>query len=192
MMDWPKYMATHPQADYPDLNVVRFAKQWFRPPLEVLDIGCGAGANALFLATEGFSVTAVDPAADMLTILGQRAVDLGIFDNLRVIRGGIKDVLQKEQTKFDFILDFNTLCHLEDAYWQRVHWALRAGGRFLSVSPAEDTWRGTLDGKGFCRVASELEVREMLSMFYDVKIHRAEYPDFKDHQITSWVAEAVK
>ena len=36
--------------------------RWIRPPGPILDIGCGAGSNSLWLSSEGFSVTGLDLA----------------------------------------------------------------------------------------------------------------------------------
>jgi len=35
---------------------------WFQPPGPVLDVGCGAGSNVLWLATQGFRATGIDIA----------------------------------------------------------------------------------------------------------------------------------
>ncbi len=47
-------------------------------PGRVLDVACGAGRNALFLAGRGFSVTALDISGEGLALLGERARERGV------------------------------------------------------------------------------------------------------------------
>jgi tellurite methyltransferase len=47
-------------------------------PGKALDLACGAGRNALWLAEKGWDVTAVDGASEAIEILRARAVDRGI------------------------------------------------------------------------------------------------------------------
>ncbi len=47
-------------------------------PGRALDLACGAGRNALWLAAHGWRVTAVDGAASAIEILNQRALDAGL------------------------------------------------------------------------------------------------------------------
>lgn len=49
-----------------------------KPPAKVLDIGSGSGRDAIALAEKGFSVTAVEPAADMLRLARSSAGDAEI------------------------------------------------------------------------------------------------------------------
>ena len=53
-------------------------------PGRALDLACGAGRNALWLAGHGWGVTAVDAAEAAIEILRQRAVALGVTVDARV------------------------------------------------------------------------------------------------------------
>ncbi|MHC4105259.1 MAG: class I SAM-dependent methyltransferase, partial [Planctomycetota bacterium] len=44
----------------PDFNLVRFVKEGCIERCKALEIGCGTGANALWLADQGFDVVAID------------------------------------------------------------------------------------------------------------------------------------
>jgi SAM-dependent methyltransferase len=48
------------------------------PPGRALDLACGAGRNALWLARQGWSVTAVDGAPTAIEILRRRAQESGL------------------------------------------------------------------------------------------------------------------
>src|SRR5438270_12402266 len=62
--------------------VVTTAKQV--PPGKALDLACGTGRNALWLAEQGWSVTAVDGAPTAIEILQRRASDRGLHVDARV------------------------------------------------------------------------------------------------------------
>jgi SAM-dependent methyltransferase len=54
-------------------RILQLAEPRLKPPGLVLDVACGAGRNALFLAQRGFSVVAVDISWDGLQRLSHRA-----------------------------------------------------------------------------------------------------------------------
>lgn len=60
----------------PNPLLVNTAKQL--PPKKALDLACGAGRNALWLAQQGWSVTAVDGSPVAIEILRNRATQLAI------------------------------------------------------------------------------------------------------------------
>jgi ubiquinone/menaquinone biosynthesis C-methylase UbiE len=47
--------------------------RWIRPPSRILDIGCGAGTNVLWLAREGFQATGLDLAPGAIEAARGRA-----------------------------------------------------------------------------------------------------------------------
>lgn len=53
------------------------------PPGRALDLACGRGRNALYLAERGFAVTAVDASAEGLALLQQQARGRGLALKLR-------------------------------------------------------------------------------------------------------------
>lgn len=71
-------------------------------PCRTVDLGCGAGANAIYLAQRGFDVTGVDYAKAAIAKARARAKDAGVqvnfilddLTNLRYVSG-----------TFDFLLD---------------------------------------------------------------------------------------
>ncbi len=54
----------------------------FPAPGALVDLGCGIGRHALRFAARGFSVTAIDLSADMLRLVGSRALEQGSSMNL--------------------------------------------------------------------------------------------------------------
>ena len=49
----------------------------------VVDVGCGAGGEAVFLAERGFRVIGVDASRDALAVAGRRAAEAGVELDLR-------------------------------------------------------------------------------------------------------------
>jgi SAM-dependent methyltransferase len=104
----------------------------------VLDLGCGSGGPALFIARErGCRVTGVDVneagiAAGLALARGQgleERVDFRIAD--------VREPLPFPEESFDAIVCMDAICHMPQrarllAEWRRV---LRAGGRMLYTDP---------------------------------------------------------
>jgi SAM-dependent methyltransferase len=75
-------------------------------PCRAIDLGCGTGANAIYLAQNGFEVTGVDFAEAAIDKAKARALDADVhvefivddLTNLRHVSG-----------RFDFLLDYGVL-----------------------------------------------------------------------------------
>lgn len=55
-------------------------------PGRALDLGCGEGGDAIWMARQGWSVTAVDVAQVALTRAGEHAVAAGVGDRIDLVR----------------------------------------------------------------------------------------------------------
>jgi SAM-dependent methyltransferase len=86
------------------------------PPARVLEVGCGNGALALSLATDGYDVVAVDP----------RAPDGPIFRQIAIEELG-------DEVPFDGAVASLSLHHVHDlgVAVERVRSLLRTGGPFV-------------------------------------------------------------
>src|SRR5687767_2178245 len=72
--DWNERYAAGEGADRPPEPLVIHAIR-DRKPGDALDLACGLGRNALYLAAQGWSVTAVDASRVALDILSERAAE---------------------------------------------------------------------------------------------------------------------
>lgn len=70
-----------------------------------LDIACGVGRNAIFLAEKGFQVTAVDNSAVGIEIAKQRAQEKGVKIDFRVADLE-KNEFEPQENAYDLICDF--------------------------------------------------------------------------------------
>jgi len=73
-------------------------------PGRALDVACGRGRNALFLAEQGFSVTAIDLAQEALVLLDLEAARRGLAIATRQVDLEMEPLLPAGP--FDLVIDF--------------------------------------------------------------------------------------
>lgn len=108
---------------------------YFRPDMEVLEIGCGTGSTALAHAPFVKLIRAVDVSSKMIDIARRKAEAAGI-DNVRFEQGTIETLKVPDQC-LDAVLALNLL-HLvddKDDFIARVHTMLKPGGVFVTSTP---------------------------------------------------------
>ena len=72
--------------------VWRELEHGFRLGDRVLEIGCGTGVDACFLAKRGVRITACDPSSEMIQVLTQRLMQLGLEDHVQPRVLGAADI----------------------------------------------------------------------------------------------------
>ena len=176
MTAWFTTPETTPRATCPNETFVRFAAKNFKPPARFLDIGSGSGANSCWLMKQNHYVVAVDSA-----FAAPPAGHIFLTD--------LSDALSSPP--FDCIFDINTLCHVEDPPYEAIYKALKPGGIFFSIHPADDT-EADLSGKGYTRRADQLTMRKLLGRgFNKFTVLKDVYHD-GNKRITSWQIRAEK
>lgn len=76
----------------------------FRPGDHVLDVGCGTGSDAVFLARRGIRVTAVDISASMAAVAEAKIVQYGLTDAVRVFQLDVDELARLPALEFDGII----------------------------------------------------------------------------------------
>lgn len=103
-----------------------------RPGQHVLELGCGTGEDALWLAQRGVSVTATDVSAAMLEVAAHKAARVGVAGQVTTRHLAIQDMPGAIfEDKFDGVLsDFGALnCLREfDALGRALGRLVRPGG----------------------------------------------------------------
>lgn len=117
--------------DRPDEHLVKYIERQIIKPRKVLEIGCGNGRNAIYLAQKGCTVTAVD--------LSQRAIDWAKEQadvnkvNIQFVCENIFN-LNLELQEFDYIYDSGCFHHLSPhrrvSYIQFINKYLKNNGYF--------------------------------------------------------------
>ncbi len=88
-------------AGTPAEDLKQVVEQELVKPCRTVILGCGSGTNAIYLASKGFDVTAIDVAPTALTIAEEKAAKAGVR-----VRWILADVLaMPELPPFDFIFD---------------------------------------------------------------------------------------
>ena len=102
----------------------------------ILDLGCGKGLNAVFLARAGFNVTAVDISKEKLEELEKEAKNYSLLDKIHVINQDIRDFQFTQQ--FVAIVCTDVLHFLEKANINKIvdkmkEYTIKNGIHFVSV-----------------------------------------------------------
>jgi SAM-dependent methyltransferase len=120
----------------PCAELQRVLQEYAIAPCRALELGCGNGVNAAFLASRGFEVTAVDVSGEVLKRARTTAPNVNFVHS---------DVLKLDDlgAPFDFVFDRGYYQHgrVEREAFERVlERVTRPGSRYLAIMPnANDT-----------------------------------------------------
>jgi SAM-dependent methyltransferase len=99
------------------------------PPGKALDLACGAGRNAIWLAQRGWSVTAVDGAPTAIEILRRRASEGGVAVDARIF-----DLEKREFEIEENCWDLIAMCfYLQTSLFEPAKRGVRPGGIVLAI-----------------------------------------------------------
>jgi len=147
-------------------------------PCKAIDLGCGAGNYAAYLANIGFDVIGVDISPSAIKAAKENAKKKGVKCNFLV--ADVLGDLDEVKETFDFAYDWQLLHHIfpekRKKYVESVHRILNPCGKYLSVCFSEkDPMFG---GSGKYRqtsldtslyFSSEDELRELFEPYFNIK-----------------------
>ena len=108
------------------------------PGSRLLDVGCGSGGPALWLAAQtGASIVGVDQVEDGIVNARRLAEERGLADRARFARVDARGRLPFDAGSFDAVISIDVMCHLPNRLeilreWQRV---TASGARVLYTDP---------------------------------------------------------
>lgn len=117
-------------ADFISLKEVSDTQVGTRP--SALDVGCGNGRNSIFLARLGYDVTAID-YSNSACQLSQKLIEEKYLGNkIQVKNVSVFEYGNRENVKFDLIIDSYVSCHYPDISEFKLYWK-----RLISISKKE-------------------------------------------------------
>lgn len=112
----------------PEEDVMAWAAA-LAPGARILDLGAGVGRHALWLAEQGFAVTALDAAPEGLAEIDKAGGAETVLARM--------DALPFEEASFDHVLSWNVIYHGDEDVLLRtigeIRRVLRPGGTFLGT-----------------------------------------------------------
>ena len=134
--------------DKPPQQLVELVASGWARPCATVELGCGAGTTAVWLARQGFRVTGLDVAPSAIAMATERAAEAAVtcrFETRDLTRP-ITDL----DNLFDLATDWEVLHHIappdRPQYLANIHRMLRPHGRYASVTFSVDDPFGCGDG----------------------------------------------
>jgi len=147
-------------------------------PCKTIDLGCGTGNYAIYLAGLGFDVTGVDSSRTAVTIATKNAQKKNV--RCRFIAADLLGDLHEVNDTFDFAFDWELLHHIfpedREKYVQNVHTLLNPKATYFSVCFSEKDpqfggvgkFRKTRMGTTLY-FSSESELTSLFFKYFDVR-----------------------
>lgn len=158
-------------------------------PCRVLEIGCGVGTDALYLADQGFIVTGIDLSLSAISKAKNMAKERKLECNFRV--ADFLNMSIANQEYYDFIFDWWVFHHIlpeqRKVYVSKVHELLKPEGKYLSVCFAESD--PAFGGKSKVRVTP---LHTTLYFSTGDEIVELHHPDLRPIQIKKIVHQQTK
>ena len=165
----------------PDI-LVRLVRNRRLVPCRTIELGCGAGNYAVWLAQQGFDVTGIDISPSAIELAQENARSQGVQCTFLVadVLGDLPEV----KGPFDFSFDWELLHHIypddRPRYVANVARLLRPGARYLSICFHEND--SQFGGSGKYRTtqigtvlyfSSEEELRDLFCPHFTILALRA-------------------
>jgi SAM-dependent methyltransferase len=147
-------------------------------PCRALDIGCGAGNYAIYLAGKGFDVTGIDISPKAIELATKNAAEKKVECNF-IVADLLDDLLDIINKPFDFAYDWEVMHHVypgeRKKFARNIYKILNHGAKYLSVCFSDrDT---TFGGSGKYRntrlgtilyFSSEKEIDDLFRPYFQI------------------------
>jgi len=215
---WEKVFVENEWGKYPETALIRFIARNFyksanRAKVNILELGCGPGANLWYLTREGFSVSAIEYSKTAAERGTARLRAENLIDRLSSIKIGdyFDAVSEFPNDFFDAVIDYESLyCNSFDktkSIIDKVVQKLKPGGLFFSVTFADGTWgfegeekeyhavfatEGPLADKGFSRYSTRDDVMTLYNTprLELISLEKLEKQLNNGKSVKEWIVEA--
>jgi cyclopropane fatty-acyl-phospholipid synthase-like methyltransferase len=123
----------------PPAILIELVEKYIIKPCKTIELGCGIGNYAIYLAKMGFKVTGVDISKTAIEIAKENSVKQKVVCDFRV--ADVVGDLSGIREKFDFAYDWELLHHIfpekREKFMRNVQNLLNQGGKYLTVSFSE-------------------------------------------------------
>lgn len=122
----------NPRLDYMRSVEKRALLDSLKPGI-ILDIGCGTGEQALFLAKKGYRVLGMDISKEMIKIAADRIKEAELEDNVSLITASAEALPFRDKSFEGSISIFGVFSHVPGASqaFQEMHRVLKNGSRAI-------------------------------------------------------------
>jgi SAM-dependent methyltransferase len=153
-----------------------------REPGTVLDIGCGAGTDSVFMATQGWDVTSLDFVDRALDYTQQRAQEQGVS-----VTPVVADItIWEPPQQYDLVLDHGLLHNMDpvrhDAYRETVLKALAKDGEFVLLH-----WHPRYEGQANGKMGPTRRGRDDIKAFFAPELQERFFAREEFEDLTSLV-----
>lgn len=124
----------------PDFNLVEMVERWPIKPCKTLEMGCGTGIDAIWLASQNFDVTACDVSDIAIQIAESNLLDKNTKCDFHIL-DCLNDTIS--ESPFEFVFDrgyFHSYGTKEDRkkLAKKIAESLQPNGLWLSISGSFD------------------------------------------------------
>ncbi|WP_373511266.1 class I SAM-dependent methyltransferase [Persicitalea sp.] len=170
----------------PQPDLIRLVEEGKIAGKTILDIGCGSGDNAIYLAQKGFQVTGLDYSDKGIEVAKRRAAKENV-----TVKFDVADAfnLSNINQQFDIVIDYGLYHNIDmdkmPLYLENIRQVLKTGGQFIIQAFGEKSPKQ----KFAPRQVSETEIRNEFSQNWTVlEIREAVYHATTEKQIHAILA----
>lgn len=198
---WEKVHKSQDWGKYPPEELIKFiARNFYQVPdrkkVKILDIGCGTGAGAWYIAREGFSVWGIDGSKSAVKKAQERFKKDDLEGNFKT---GDFINLDYPDGFFDCVVDICSIQCNKKRNIRRIlkefYRVLKPEGKVFSMLVNKKTklvdQANTFEGKGFTYFFNRKETLDLFSQFKNLKIEISERTD-KGNFISHFIVMAQK
>lgn len=166
--DWDRIYRTYPiealpwERGKPREALVELVEEGGLPRGKALDTCCGAGTNDIYMAREGFEVTAMDISERAVAYARKKAEEAGV-DITFLVQSFLE--LPFPEGQFDLVLDSGCFHHVlvkdRNTYIKGIHRVLKTGGRYLLICFSDR------NGPAWNHFSSD-EIKRLFSGWFDI------------------------